>query len=146
MSPAVVFQAANSTALAAWILLLVFPRWKYVRAVTVSVFSSLILAGAYAACLFLGMSGGAEGNFNSLEGVAKLFENPWALTAGWIHYLAFDLFVGSWISAHSQKNGISRWIALPCQVMTFLFGPTGLLLYLAVRALRNRSEPLADPF
>ena len=28
--------------------------------------------------------------------VALLFENDWLLLAGWIHYLAFDLFVGSW--------------------------------------------------
>jgi len=28
--------------------------------------------------------------------VAQLFENRWLLLAGWVHYLAFDLFIGAW--------------------------------------------------
>ena len=39
---------------------------------------------------------GSEGGFSSLPDVALLFSNPWLLLAGWIHYLAFDLLVGSW--------------------------------------------------
>ena len=37
-----------------------------------------------------------DGGFGSLAGVARLFTVEGLLLAGWIHYLAFDLFVGSW--------------------------------------------------
>ena len=40
--------------------------------------------------------GDAQGGFGTLEGVAELLSNRWLLLAGWIHYLASDLFIGSW--------------------------------------------------
>ena len=39
---------------------------------------------------------GAEGGFGSLADVATLFQKQELLLAGWIHYLAFDLFIGAW--------------------------------------------------
>jgi hypothetical protein len=38
----------------------------------------------------------SPGGFSTLAGVAVLFSNPWLLLAGWVHYLAFDLLIGSW--------------------------------------------------
>jgi hypothetical protein len=48
----------------------------------------LILLAFYAA--------DTRGGFSSLAAVAELFSNQWLLLAGWVHYLAFDLFVGTW--------------------------------------------------
>jgi hypothetical protein len=83
--------------------------------------------------------GGTEGDFSSLDGVSKLFADPYALTAGWIHYLAFDMFIGGWEVTDSQKYGISHWKVVPCLVFTFLFGPIGLLAYYVVRALHTKT-------
>jgi hypothetical protein len=69
-----------------------------------------------------------------LQQVAALFSVPAALLAGWIHYLAFDLFIGSWEVRDSQRLKISHWLVVPCLVLTFLFGPIGLALYLLLRA------------
>jgi len=63
----------------------------------------------------------------------KLFTNQWATLAGWIHYLAFDLFVGSWEVKDSQSRGISHWFVIPCVILTFLLGPIGFLLYHILR-------------
>jgi hypothetical protein len=71
--------------------------------------------------------------------VAALFENHWLLLAGWVHYLAFDLFIGSWEVRDAAKNGIAHWMVIPCLVLTFLFGPIGLLLYFLLRVARVRS-------
>ncbi|MCE9600023.1 MAG: DUF4281 domain-containing protein [Spirochaetia bacterium] len=90
--------------------------------------------------------GKTQGGFGSLEGVSLLFQNPYALLAGWIHYLAFDLFVGSWISAHAAKHSISRFLILPCQFLTFMFGPVGLLSYLLLRLAIRRNTILEPPF
>ena len=77
--------------------------------------------------------------FNSLTQVAILFSSPYALLAGWVHYLAFDLFIGAWETRDGLRLGLSRWLLLPCQVLTFVFGPLGLALYLLLKAgLRRR--------
>ncbi|HEU6452531.1 MAG TPA: ABA4-like family protein, partial [Gemmatimonadaceae bacterium] len=73
------------------------------------------------------------------------FENPWALLAGWVHYLAFDLFVGGWEVRDAQRRGIPHLLVVPALVLTFLFGPGGLLLYLAIRSLvRRKAVSLAE--
>ena len=75
--------------------------------------------------------------------MALLFSNPWALLAGWVHYLAFDLFVGSWEVRDSQARGIPHWLVLPCLFLTFMFGPAGWLLYMAVRVVRTHNAAIA---
>jgi hypothetical protein len=57
------------------------------------------------------------------------------LLAGWIHYLAFDLFVGSWLVRDAHLRGIAHGWVLPLLFLTFLFGPAGLLSYLGLRAV-----------
>ena len=68
----------------------------------------------------------------------KLFADPWILLAGWIHYLVFDLFIGAWEVRDAARLGIPHLLVVPCLVLTFLFGPVGLLLYGIVRAVRTR--------
>ena len=68
----------------------------------------------------------SEGGFSSLAGVRTLFDNPWALLAGWTHYLAFDLFIGGWEVRDAQRRGIPHLLVVPALVLTFLFGPAGL--------------------
>ena len=84
--------------------------------------------------------GKAEGGFDSLANVMKLFTNEWAVLAGWIHYLAFDLFVGSWEVKDAQANGISHWFVIPCLILTFLLGPIGFLLYSILRFFLAKKE------
>jgi hypothetical protein len=62
------------------------------------------------------------------------FTSPVAATAGWIHYLVFDLFIGAWQSRDAQRRGLPHWAVIPCLIVTLLAGPVGLLLYLALRA------------
>ena len=78
------------------------------------------------------------GGFGTLEGVAILFGNPYVLTAGWIHYLAFDLFIGAWEVQDSQQRNISHWLVILCLLLTFMLGPTGLALYLIIRTVKTR--------
>ena len=93
-----VFSLANSTALLAWIALILFPRAKWSARLVTGAVVPLLFAALYALLLALHW-GETPGGFNSLAGVASLFANPWMLLAGWIHYLAFDLFIGNWESS-----------------------------------------------
>ncbi len=132
MQPDALFQIVNPMVLPGWALLLFAPRWRWTQPIA-AVLLPLVLACVYLVTLAIALSGGGEGNFNSLAGVAALFRNPMALLAGWIHYLAFDLFIGSWEVRDAGRRGLSHWLVAPCLVLTFLFGPVGLLLYFGLR-------------
>jgi hypothetical protein len=91
-----------------------------------------VLASIYIA-IVAARIGGSDGGFGSLAAVTTLFADPWLLLAGWIHYLAFDLFVGSWEVRDARTRGMSHALVLPCLALTFLFGPAGWLLYVILR-------------
>ena len=132
MNAETIFSIANLTALAGWILLAVAPRWRFTGKLVLSGAIPLLLSAAYLILIVL-FFGSAEGGFGSLADVMKLFTNQWAVLAGWIHYLAFDLFIGSWEVKDARERGISHWFVAPCLVLTFLLGPIGFLLYHILR-------------
>jgi len=136
-SPEAVFSMASTAVLPGWLLLAFLPRWRHTARLVCAVVIPGLLAVLYAA-IIAARWGSAEGGFSSLADVQKLFADPWLLIAGWIHYLAFDLFVGAWEVRDAQRLGIPHLLVVPCLVLTFLFGPVGLLLYGIVRAVRTR--------
>jgi ABA DEFICIENT 4-like len=142
MTPEQIFSIANLVALAGWILLAVLPGRVWVSKVVTAVLIPALLAVVYVTVLAT-HRGTLEGGFGSLAQVALLFSNPWALLAGWVHYLAFDLFVGSWEVRDSRVHGIPHWFVLPCLFLTFMFGPAGWLLYLTVRVVRTHNAAIA---
>ncbi|MGE4051439.1 MAG: abscisic acid-deficient protein Aba4 family protein, partial [Piscinibacter sp.] len=81
-----------------------------------------------------------EGGFGSLAEVRTLFDVPGALAAGWIHYLAFDLFVGAWVAERAGELAMPHAAVVPLLLLTFLFGPAGLLGFVLVRALWRRDS------
>lgn len=137
MSPEVVFQIVNTAAPLGWLLLILAPRWRGTQAVIVSGLLPALLGGVYVALIFL-FFGSAEGDFSSLQGVMSLFTSPWAVVTGWVHYLAFDLWVGCWVLRNSQQHGIKHVLVVPCLLLTFLFGPMGFVLYFLIRGLHTK--------
>lgn len=127
----------------AWLLVIFLPRWKYTRFAVLSGTIPLLLSVAYL-ILIVVFFGSAEGGFGSLADVMKLFTNEWVVLAGWIHYLAFDLFVGSWEVKDAQVNGISHWLVIPCLILTFMLGPVGFLLYNIIRLFALKKEVKND--
>ncbi len=69
-----------------------------------------------------------------------LFTDRWLVLAGWVHYLAFDLFIGSWQVRDARRNRVPFVLVVPCLVLTFLFGPIGLLLYLLLAGVASRGK------
>lgn len=134
-----IFSIANTLALLSWIILIVAPRWKWTQKIILSGVIPLLLSVAYLGLIVL-FFGSAEGGFGSLAEVMKLFTNEWAALGGWIHYLAFDLFVGIWEVKDSQKRGISHLIVIPCLIFTFLLGPIGFLMYSILRFFLAKEE------
>lgn len=138
MSPEQLFSLSTTLVLPGWLLLVFLPRWRWSARLVAPVVIPAALGCVY---VFLVAThfGRSEGDFGSLAGVARLFQNPYNLLAGWIHYLAFDLFVGSWEVRDAQREGVHHLLVAPCLFLTFFFGPIGLLLYLVLRfAVRRR--------
>jgi hypothetical protein len=135
-----IFSIAGDLVLPVWLLLIFAPRWRWTQRLAAFVMP-LLLAAVYAALILHG--GRVQGGgFGSLAQVARLFTSQDLLLAGWIHYLAFDLFTGAWQSRDALRLGLSRWLVAPCLVLTFLFGPIGLALYLLLRlTLRKELDP-----
>ena len=140
MSAELLFTICNNAVLPGWLLLILLPRWKWTLGLICTGIIPFILGLVYIG-LFISQSGDAPagGGFGSLEGVAILFSNPYVLTAGWIHYLAFDLFVGAWEVQDAQNQGVSHWLVIPCLLLTLMLGPAGLTLYLVIRTLKTRN-------
>ncbi len=133
-----VFSVANLVAVSGWVLLAVLPGRAWVSNLVAAVVIPGLMAVVYLVVLGAHWSE-TEGGFGSLAQVALLFTNPWALLAGWTHYLAFDLFIGSWESRDARAHGVPHLLVLPCLFLTFLFGPVGWLLYMGVRAARSKA-------
>lgn len=135
MTTDAMFQIVNMIALAGWLALLLawaLPVWAERIA---GLLLPALLSVGYAG-LVLGFWSRAEGGFDSLAAVMQLFTMPEIALAGWIHYLAFDLFVGAWEVRTARREGIAFLLVVPCLVLTFLFGPAGFLLFTGLRAAR----------
>jgi len=137
MSAETLFAICNTMVLPGWLLLVVLPRWKWTTQIITSVIMPFLFGLVYL-YLVLVYFGQAGGGFSSLAGVTELFQNPYVLLAGWLHYLAFDLFIGSWEVRDAQRLGISHWLIIPCLGLTFMFGPIGLGLYFVIRWFLKR--------
>ena len=125
------FAIVNLIPLPGWLLLVVAPRWRY----TLPLVRLLLvpLLGIAYITLIAARMGDSAGDFNSLAGVQRLFADPHTLLAGWVHYLAFDLFVGAWIVEDALARRVPHWARIVPLPLTLMFGPAGLLLYLVLR-------------
>jgi Domain of unknown function (DUF4281) len=138
LSPDLAFRAGNLLALASWVGLALSPpsrRWTPRVWQLTGLGVPLLLALGYVALL---LAHWGPGGFGSLAELRQLFERPGLLAAGWLHYLAFDLFVGTWIARDAARRGLPHGAVLPCLALTFMVGPAGLLAYAAITFIHRR--------
>lgn len=140
MDPDILFTACNYGVLPAWLLLIVAPHRAWTHRLIHAAWIPLLLAAVYTAMLLSGPEAPEGAGFGSLEGVMLLFTVPQATLAGWVHYLAFDLFIGAWQVRDARRHGIRHIFIVPCLIFTLMLGPVGLALYLLLRlALSQRA-------
>jgi hypothetical protein len=146
MNPDVLFRVCGNLAILGWLLLIFAGRLRVVAGLIAGLVIPSMIAVVYTGVIVFHWHE-RTGGFGSLSQVHGLFQNPWLLLGGWVHYLAFDLFVGAWEARDAKSRKISHYLVVPCLILTFLFGPIGLLLYLSLRIafLRRVSEPNAGP-
>ncbi len=135
------FSIVNPLAMIGWIILIgaILLKRPFWRDEVAGRWFPLLLSAVYTG-LIVFFFFQADGGFDTLENVQKLFTSPWAALAGWIHYLAFDLFVGSLISRRMMETGLPRWPLIGLLPLTFMFGPAGYLGYELVKLMLGKSE------
>ena len=149
LDPDLAFRIGGLLAMAGWAALLAslaFASLRRPALIAARMAIPALLAIAYVLLIAQGI-GTEGGGFGSIPEVRALFADDSALAAGWLHYLAFDLFVGAWIVSDGTDRGVHPLLLIPCMALTFLLGPSGLLLYLLIRLafFRSRPEPETQP-
>ena len=142
MTPETLFSVCNMLAAAAWLAVLLLPRWPALKA-GIRFGAVGVLCAVYACLVFTSFFAVEGGGFSSLAAVKRLFASDPVLLAGWIHYLAFDLFVGVWLAERLDQLKVSRIVQAPILMTTFMFGPVGLLIGLAPGLVTPSTQPAA---
>lgn len=132
-----IFSFGNSFVLLGWILLIFVPNWKYTQTLVLNgmiVFFALL----YSYMILKDIGNFSMDSFSTLANVKALFQQDDAVAAGWLHYLAFDLFVGAYIVRKSQQLQISRWLYTLPLPFTFMFGPMGYLIFFLIKTFKTK--------
>lgn len=139
------FAMVNLLALIAWVALIALPRWPALLSAILYLgvgLLCLIYAGGLVGVLsgLIPTTGAGGADFFTIAGVRAIFASDAGVTIGWTHYLAFDLFVGLWIARDGDAKQIARLVQAPILLATFLAGPLGLGLWLALREPAARRQ------
>jgi hypothetical protein len=134
------FSLAGAAAMVGWFALALSPLHRRLAQMVAGWAIPALIGLAYMG-LIARYWGEASGGFGSLAEVSALFDHRGMLLAGWLHYLAFDLFIGAWEVREAERVGLPHWTVLPALALTFLFGPIGLLVFLGLRTMRLRGFP-----
>ena len=148
-----IFSIANYWVLPFWLLLALGPRGEmtgkiilYGGIAPVALCYAILLPAMMGGLIDSGGGDGGAPDFSSLAGVMALFAAKGGATIGWIHYLAFDLFVGLWVARNADRHGYARWMQIIILVFVLMAGPLGLMLYLLLRATcREKPENAVLP-
>ena len=136
MQPEILFSLFSTVAMVGWLILIILPRrWSWLNQIP-ALWIPLGLSLGYSLLIGLYFFQ-ADGGFDTLANVQLLFTNPMATLAGWVHYLAFDLFIGCWIARKADELHISRLIQAPILLATFMFGPFGYLLFMLLKGINT---------
>jgi hypothetical protein len=135
--PDVGFSLAGQLMVILWLLLLTSLWAKRLRVLVdgLGMFVLPIVIGLWYLLLMVSNLPFEQGGFGSLAQVRALFAEDELLLAGWLHYLVFDFFVGTWVARQARDESVWRVLLVPCLVLCFLAGPIGLLAWLLLRSV-----------
>ena len=133
ISPKFMFDLAGAPILAFWFLIVFLPKWHITERIYREKVPVFYLAIIYSVVVIYGLITQPEFFITlldpDLKGVQQLLSSEIGATAGWIHFLCFDLLVGVILWRHSLNHGHSFLWVSPILVLTLFLAPLGWLLY-----------------
>ena len=144
-----IYMWLNLGVLPFWFMLLFFPQTKICRILVTSVFPLLILAAVDLYLIFEISKAGFNffDVFNlylSIDELLNLFSDKNYTILFWIHFLAINLFCGSWIVKDYQKISMPKSLVFIPIVLTYFIGPIGLVIYWFIRIFFSKKIDLYD--
>ncbi len=131
-----VFSISSLLVMPFWALMIFAPRWSWAKRIIGSPFISLPAALLYAILVVPNALSLLPALANpNLAGIQALLGSPQGATIGWIHFLAFDLFVGRWAYLDSLEKNLNPFLMAVVLLMVLMFGPLGFAVYLGVRSI-----------
>lgn len=100
------FSIAGLIAMFGWLCLMFSPLMPKRADWIAGLALPIILSLGYV-ILLVTPSSDIAGGFGTLSDVMVLFSYEQTALAGWVHFLAFDLFIGAWVCRTARAEGIS---------------------------------------
>ena len=121
-----------------WFILIFFPNSKICSVFVSSIFPIIILSLIYLYLVYFFYVTGYDfgQNFSlylSLDSLNQLFNEKAFLIIFWTHFIAINLFCGSWIVSDSRKFSMSKILVFFPLVITYFIGPLGVFIYWLIR-------------
>jgi len=144
-----IYIFSNYGILPFWLLLIIAPRSKITQVLVNSIILPLILSATYVYILYQAILIDEKifeilKLYLSIDSLYTIFATESFLLIFWIHFLALNLFVGSWVSRDAVKYNISKKIAAFPLILIYLTGPVGLVLYWIIRIFYSKKIGLHD--
>ena len=132
-----------------WFLLIFLPNTKFCKIFVTSIFPLLILSIIDLYLIFEIYKSGFNlfDGFNlylGLDELSNIFSDKNYIILFWIHFLAINLFCGSWIVSDSQKFNIPKFLTFIPLVLTYFIGPLGIFIYWLIRIFFSKKIDLYD--
>ena len=132
-----------------WCILIFFPNSKVCGLFVSSIFPFIIFSAIYLYLIYYFYISGYDFllNFNlymGLDNLKELFSEDGFLIIFWTHYLAINLFCGSWIVKDSQRLAMTKSFVFLPLVITYFIGPVGIFIYWLIRIFFAKRISLYD--
>ncbi len=144
-----IYMWANIGVLPLWFVLLFFPKSNICNFFVLSIVPYIIFSSIYVYLAYFFFVSGYDffENFSlylNLNQLKNLFSEEAFLIVFWVHFLAINLFCGSWIVKDSQKLMMSKNFVFIPLIMTYFVGPFGVLVYWLIRIFFAKKISLFD--
>ena len=132
-----------------WFMLILIPNSKITRIFVNSIILPLVLATTYVYVIYQAILLDESmldifKLYLSLDNLYTVFATENFLLIFWIHFLALNLFLGSWVSRDGVKYNISRSLIFLPLILIYFTGPLGLVLYWLIRVFYAKRISIHD--
>ena len=132
-----------------WLMIIFIPNLRITQILVNSIILPLILAIAYGYTIYqtILLDESVFDTFKiylSLDNLYTIFATESFLLIFWLHFLALNLFLGSWVSRDGVKYNISRSLVFIPLILIYFSGPIGLVLYWFIRVFYAKKLGLHD--
>ena len=145
-----IYLWANFGVLPFWLMIIFVPHLKITGILVNSIIIPLLLGSAYCYVVYQGILFGniffieSFNLYQGLDNLYTIFSNEIFLLIFWLHFLALNIFLGSWLSRDAIKYNIPRSVVFVPILLVYFAGPLGLVLYWFIRIFYAKKISLYD--